>query len=70
MDKIFDALATFLTAALIIVLVAIMLTFPVMWLWNWLMPMIFGLMELDFWQTLGLSLLCSFLFKSSSSSKS
>jgi len=46
------------------IIVVILLTFPVMWLWNWLMPMIFGLMKLTFGQTLGLSLLCTFLFKS------
>jgi len=38
---------------------------PFMLLWNWLMPLIFGLTTLTFWQSFGLMLLCSFLFKSS-----
>lgn len=36
---------------------SIILTFPVMWLWNYLMPMIFGLPKLTFWQTFGLQVL-------------
>ena len=50
------------------VLIGLLTSLPVMWLWNWLMPEIFGLVTITFWQALGLSLLSSFLFKSSSSS--
>lgn len=34
----------------------------VMVLWNWLMPCIFGLPELTFWQAVGLLVLCKLLF--------
>ena len=34
----------------------------VQWLWNWLMPMIFGLRELTFWQAVGLLALSRILF--------
>ncbi|RAV30776.1 hypothetical protein [Sinomicrobium soli] len=34
----------------------------VMLLWNWLMPSVFGIVKLDFWQTLGILLLCKLLF--------
>ena len=34
----------------------------VMLLWNWLMPCIFGLPELNFWQSAGLLVLCKILF--------
>lgn len=34
----------------------------VMWLWNWLMPYIFGLPELTFCQAVGLLVLCKILF--------
>lgn len=34
----------------------------VMLLWNWLMPDIFGLSEISFWQSIGLLLLCKILF--------
>lgn len=35
----------------------------VMWLWNWLMPEIFGLPTIGFWQGWGLLALSSILFK-------
>jgi hypothetical protein len=40
---------------------------PVYYLWNWLMPEIFGLKSINFWQAWGLLFLCSFLFRMSSS---
>jgi magnesium-transporting ATPase (P-type) len=40
----------------------------VMLLWNWLMPYIFGLPTLDYWQAWGLLILCSILFKGIGSS--
>lgn len=35
----------------------ILFTYPTMWLWNWLMPVVFGLPILTFWQTFGLMVL-------------
>jgi hypothetical protein len=49
----------------LIVVFAIILSIPTMILWNWLMPTIFGLIEIDIWQALGLNILFSILFKSS-----
>lgn len=43
---------------------------PLMWLWNWLMPEIFGLMEIGIWQSLGLLLLSSLLFGNYTSNNS
>jgi hypothetical protein len=34
-----------------------------MWLWNWLMPPIFKLPEIGFWQAIGLLLLAQIFFK-------
>lgn len=59
----------FLGVIALIVIIAVILSFPVMWLWNWLMPVIFGLIKITVWQALGLSLLCGLLFKSSVNSK-
>ena len=42
----------------------------VYFLWNALMPSLFGLPFLTFWQSVGLSLLASCLFKSTSSNNS
>ncbi len=52
----------------LVVVIAVLMTLPTMWLWNWLMPTIFGLIKIGFWQALGLNLLAGILFKSSSSS--
>ncbi|HUX11779.1 MAG TPA: hypothetical protein VMW87_02055 [Spirochaetia bacterium] len=37
--------------------------FIVVWLWNWLMPVIFRLPQIGFWQAWGLLVLSSILFK-------
>jgi hypothetical protein len=34
----------------------------VRWLWNWLLPPLFGWREVTFWQALGLLVLCRVLF--------
>jgi hypothetical protein len=57
-----EAIALFLgTIAIIVVL----LGYPVMLLWNWLMPELFGLSEVTFWQAIGLNILCTILFRPS-----
>jgi hypothetical protein len=48
----------------LIVLLAILMALPTMWLWNWLMPTIFGLTKITFWQALGINLLTG-IFRSS-----
>ncbi len=48
-------------AIIMIVIIALVLGLPVMLLWNWLMPTIFGLPEIGFWQAVGLNLLANFL---------
>lgn len=60
MKKIFDSLSTIL---LVLLAAALLLGFPLMFLWNWLMPHIFGLPQIGFWEAMGLYLLSSILFK-------
>jgi len=43
---------------------AFLFGFVIMWLWNWLMPDLFGLPEIRFWQAWGLVVLSHILFKS------
>lgn len=62
MEKIIAAILIFI---LTIVIVGLFAALPTMWLWNWLMPEIFNLIEITFWQALGLVVLSSILFKSS-----
>jgi len=47
---------------LIVALAATVFTFVVMELWNWLMPVIFSLHAISFWQALGLLVLSKILF--------
>lgn len=53
-----------------LVLVALIMGLPLMLLWNWLMPMLFGLKTLTFWQAVGLNVLSGILFKNTSTTKS
>ena len=39
-------------------------TFAVMLLWNWLMPLLFGITVITFWQALGVLVLSKILFGS------
>lgn len=43
-------------------IIAIIIGLPIKWLWNWIMPSIFGLPEISFWMALGIALLVSILF--------
>lgn len=43
-------------------IIAIIIGFPIKWLWNWIMPNVFGLPEISFWMALGIALLISILF--------
>ena len=51
-----------LKVLLFIVLAATVFSFAVLWLWNHLMPVIFGLHAITFWQALGLLVLSKILF--------
>ena len=62
----FETFAAFLG---MIAIVIVILGYPLMLLWNWLIPTIFGLPEITLWQALGLSLLSTILFKSPPSIK-
>lgn len=43
-------------------LYAVLVAAPTYYLWNWLMPAIFGLQNITFWQALGLNILAWLLF--------
>jgi hypothetical protein len=47
---------------LLMTLAATVFSSVVMWLWNWLMPAIFGLHAISFWQALGILVLSKILF--------
>lgn len=58
------ALEAFLIVVGLLLLSAIILAFPTMFLWNWLMPDIFGVMRIDLYQAMGINFLTHILFKS------
>lgn len=58
------ALELFTASILILVGVSAFMSLPVMLLWDWLMPTIFGLKEITWFQAWGLMFLCGLLFKS------
>lgn len=60
-----DAVAKGLAVGLVIVIVALLMALPVMWLWNAILPDVTkgAVTELNFWQALGLNFLCSILVR-------
>jgi hypothetical protein len=53
-----------LTIIGLIILVVMLLGLPLQLLWNWLMPNIFGLKYITFWEAVGINTISSILFKS------
>jgi hypothetical protein len=64
------ALATIFGGILFLFIVAAIMSLPVMLLWDWLMPTIFGLKEITWFQAWGLLFLCGLLFKSNTAKNS
>lgn len=64
-----DKIAALIVVVAFVVVLAVVMALPTMLLWNWcLVPAVPALVEIGFWQALGINLLCSILFKSSGSS--
>ena len=62
-------LNTFVYIAFIGLCVMLLLGLPLQLLWNWLMPSLFNLPHITFWQAVGLNLISSILFKSNINTK-
>lgn len=52
-----------------VVVISLLEALPLMWLWNWLMPYLFGLPVINFWKALGISLLTSLMFSHNTGSR-
>ena len=63
MNNFLTGLLYFLYALITIAIYSLILGLPVMLLWNWIIPALFGLTKITFWQAIGLNLLCGLLFK-------
>jgi hypothetical protein len=64
-----NLLTAIITAVGLLLFVAALISLPVMLLWDWLMPTIFGLPEITWFQAWGLLFLCGLLFKSNITTK-
>lgn len=64
-----EAFFKVLGVIVLIAIVSLILALPTMWLWNWLMPILFGLTKITFWQALGVNILSNILFKSYNSNQ-
>lgn len=47
----------------LVILIVMLLGMPLQLLWNWLMPNIFDLPYISFWQAVGLNLMATILFR-------
>lgn len=65
-----DSVKLILSSFGIALVVILILGLPTMLLWNWIMPEIFGLKEIGFWQAIGIQLLAYLIFPTKSSSNS
>jgi hypothetical protein len=52
----------FIAGALVL---CVIVGLPVMYLWNWLIPDLFGIREIRFWEAVGLTLLFEFMLPGS-----
>jgi hypothetical protein len=61
-DMVKYGIARVIKVILIVIIALFVFGFATMHLWNWLMPTIFGLTTITFWQALGLVVLGKILF--------
>jgi len=61
-SKIFRIIGWTVMGLLFAALFALVFGFVVKWLWNWLMPALFGLGVITYWQAFGIVLLAKLLF--------
>ena len=47
----------------LVILLVMLLGMPLQLLWNWLMPNLFNLPYISFWQAVGLNLMATILFR-------
>lgn len=62
-DRIKPIVAGIVLFVILSVIVSLIFGFPVMLLWNWLIPDIFGFKSITYLQASGLFLLCALLFQ-------
>jgi len=51
--------------AFVMLILGVFYALPVMWIWNWMMPELFALPVITFWQAFWGTFMCGLLFKGS-----
>ena len=64
MENFLGVIGTIVIAIVILLLVAVLFAIPTLLLWNWLMPVLFGLKTITLFQAWGVNVLTGILFKS------
>jgi hypothetical protein len=62
-----QVIAAFVLAVATLVAISLIMALPTMWLWDWLMPELFGLKEITLFQAWGVNFLSGMLFKNHTS---
>ena len=70
MDKVVAAFGLVILVLVLAFFFAALFAFPLMLLWNWLMPVIFGLPLIGFWQAFGLMFLSRLVLPSEAATSS
>ena len=70
MKNLISRVLIIISALVMYTFVSVVLSIPVLLLWNWLMPTIFGITKITLGQAWGISLLCGLLFGQNSNEKS
>lgn len=63
MKDVFTAIGAIIAAGVIIITAGFVLSIPTWFLWNALLPELFGFKSITVLQALGINVLCSILFK-------
>lgn len=61
-EKYFKAFFKIVIGGIIVIALVLLFGYITMRLWNWLMPELFGLVAIDYWQALGIIILAKILF--------
>lgn len=70
MEKFFSLVGVGVLALGLVIVMSLIPAWLVLVLWNWLMPAIFGLPTIAFWQAFGITILFGILFRSTGITRS
>ena len=65
-----NSLLTVIGGIALFIAISLLMAAPTMWLWDWLMPELFGLKEITLFQAWGLNFFCGLLFRSHTNNNS